>query len=125
MVREFGETKMEAYLKVWLINLTESLNVKRSLSEVQIDECAMLIVQEFKNLTIADINLIFKDAKMGKYGELYESLSMAKVLGWFNDYFTKRMDESELINQRKAQSYKYPEKRNNGGKSFKEYLKND
>jgi hypothetical protein len=89
--KEQGTEKTEAYLKLWLINLNESLNLKRPLSEDQIDETAFNIVQDYKNLTISDINLIFTRAKKGFYGEFYESISMSKIMSFFNKYFEERM----------------------------------
>ena len=91
----------------------------------QIDECAYYIVADFYNLNLADINLVFTDAKKGRYGELYESLNMAKILSWFQVYFEQRKEKAADINRREAQGFKYVEKRSNGGKKFKEYLKNN
>ena len=61
------------------------------MSEDNIDLIALYIVQDFGNLTMSDINLVFTRAKKGNYGELYESLNTAKVLGWFTEYFEERM----------------------------------
>lgn len=91
VVKEQGTEKTEAFIKLWLINLNESLNLKRPLSEDQIDETAFSIVQDFKNLSIADINLIFSRAKKGYYGEFYDSISMAKIISFFRKYFEERM----------------------------------
>lgn len=89
----------------------------------QINECAWLIVSDFNALNIADINLIFTNAKKGRYGELYESLNMAKIISWFDVYKEQRMETAATMSQREAQGFKYNEKRNNGGKKFKDYLK--
>lgn len=92
MVRRFGQKKIEAYIKLWLMSLNESINLKRPLKDYQIDECAFMIVSNYRNINIADINVIFKRAKSGDYGELYESLSMDKILRWFRDYFDERCE---------------------------------
>lgn len=121
--RDMGVGKIETYIKFWLINLCQSLDLKRSLSEYHIDETAHLIVSEYKNLTISDINLIFKNAKLGKYGEFFESLTMSKVLGWFSKYYDERLEMCAIISQREASKYKHPTPRSKG-KDWKEYLKN-
>ena len=105
--RELGQLSIEAYFKVWIINLTDSINCTRPLKEHQIDECAELIVEEFNNLTIADINIIFKRAKTGHYGELYETLSIDKILRWFTDYFEERCQTAARNSRREAHNHKH------------------
>ena len=105
MVRDHGPQKIEAYIKLWLIDLNESLDLRRPLKQSQIDQITFFIVNEHRNFNIADINLIFTNAKTGKYGEFYESLSMAKVLSWFNEYSESRSDAAgELSYQNHVQS---------------------
>lgn len=90
LTKIMGELAVESYMKLWLIDLNEALNLKRPLTETQIDQIAFFIVQEYRNLSIADISLIFKKAKMGRYGDFYESLNSAKILLWFSNYFNER-----------------------------------
>lgn len=109
LVKTYGDTKIEAYLKIWLINLNESLNLKRPLTESQISETAFMILDGNKNLTISDINLIFKRAKSGEYGPFFESLSIDKVLTWFSQYFEERCNIAAELTRRKADQEKYQE----------------
>ena len=95
---EFEIKKTRAYIKLWIVDLLLSLNLKRTLNEFQIDEVSLLICTEYRSLTVADINLIFKDAKLGKYGEFYESIDVAKIMKWFADYSTNRMEAFERKN---------------------------
>lgn len=111
LVKTYGAKVTEAYIKVWLINLNSSLNLKRPLEEHHIDECAFLIVSEYKNICIADINIIFKNAKLGKYGELYESLSIDKILRWFSDYFNVRCDVAGEMSRQSAEKFKYEDQK--------------
>ena len=105
MVRDHGIQKIEAYIKIWLIDLNESLDLRRPLKPSQIDQITFFVVSKHRNFNIADINLIFTNAKTGKYGEFYESLSMAKVLSWFNEYSESRSDAAgELSYQNHVQS---------------------
>ena len=114
IIRKYGIKKIEAYIKIWLINLNEVINLKRPLKEHQIDECAYLIVDGFKNITIADINIIFKKAKTGEYGELYETLSVDKILRWFNEYFNERCNVAGDMSRRKHENAKYKEEKDRG-----------
>lgn len=60
----------------------------------QISLCAEMVLQEydFKNLKIADLNLLTKQVISGQYGEFYESISIPKVIEWFRKYFDFRCD---------------------------------
>jgi hypothetical protein len=79
-------------VKLWLIDLDKFSGVKNGLNEDEITQVAFYIVEEYRNLTISDIHLIFTRAKTGKYGEFYENLSMPKILKWFSDYSEDRMN---------------------------------
>lgn len=109
MVRQYGDTVMEGFIEMWLINLNESINLKRPLKEHQMEECAILVLEEFRHLTIADINIIFRKAKLGEYGELYETLSIDKVLTWFREYFEVRCDVAGSMTRQEADKFKYLE----------------
>lgn len=111
LVKVYGEKVTEAYIKVWLINLNSALNLRRPLEEHQIDECAFLIISEYRNISVADITLIFKNAKLGKYGELYESLSIDKILRWFKDYFDSRCNTAGELSRQEAEKHKYQEEK--------------
>ena len=79
-----------AFLKGWIVDLQKNLNIKNRMSEEMIDICAEEILTSFGYLTIPDVKNIFTDALKGVYGEFYESLSVPKIISWFNDYFERR-----------------------------------
>lgn len=109
--KTYGIKHIEAYIKVWLIDLNQSVNATRPLTEYQIDETAYMIVAEHYNLTIADINVIFKNAKTGKYGDLYGTISMDKILKWFEDYFNERGNIAGEMSRREHDKRKYREEK--------------
>jgi len=111
IVKDIGVGAAEGYIELWLINLNESLNLKRPMKETQISECSFLIVSEYLNITIADINIIFNNAKKGEYGEFFESLSMHKVLSWFREYFDERCNTSGEMVRENHEKLKYNEER--------------
>ena len=104
---EYPEEKLAALIKLQLIDLNDMLNLKRPLSETQIDTIADEIFTQYFHLTMADIYLIFRRAKTGHYGEFYESINMPKVLSWFRTYFDERCEEAARQSMDKANSYKY------------------
>lgn len=102
---------MEAYVKLWLIELNELLNATRPLTEAQIDETAYLILSEYNNITIADINIIFRKAKLGEYGDLYGTLSIDKILKWFGEYFNERGNVAGEMSRAEHDKIKYQEEK--------------
>ena len=75
-------------------------------------------------LTIADLSLIFRNIQTGKYGELYGALNPPKILGWFSQYFSERMNICE--NNSNTQHSQRKESRNeprNSETSIKGFLK--
>ena len=84
--RDYGNEVIEDLIMAYLLDLRKKVNAKRNLSDEQIEEIAFEVVSTFYNFTIADIHLVFRWAKLGKYGELYESIDMPKVMNWFEAY---------------------------------------
>lgn len=88
--RDNGTKKIEAIIKLYLIDLCENVNLTRPLRDTQIENIAREIVAEYYNLTIADVHVIFRKAKTGEYGDFFGSLDMPKVMSWFREYFADR-----------------------------------
>ncbi|MEG1572801.1 MAG: hypothetical protein RR328_04535, partial [Bacteroidales bacterium] len=90
----YGEEKVEALLKLQLLDLNEVLGLKQPFSERQIDEISEEIISLYSYLNMADLHLIFKRIKTGYYGELYDRLSTASIFSFFEKYFTERCQEA-------------------------------
>lgn len=88
----YGSKATERIIKLYMIELTELVNLKRPLTEKQIDTIAMEVVARHYALTIADVHVIFKKAINGEFGDFYESLDVPKVMKWFDLYFDKRCE---------------------------------
>lgn len=98
----YSDEAVENIIKLYLIELTELVNLKRELTEKQIDVIAQNVVAQYYNLTIADVHVVFKQAVTGKYGSFYDALDVPKVMGWFSKYFDSRCDaamEESINNQ--------------------------
>lgn len=94
-------TKTLPILKLHIVALDRFLHLKNPLSETEINFIAEQIIDEFGGaLTFADVHLVLKDAKAGKYGKFYERLSAPDVLDWFRNYFSRRLDAAYEINLR-------------------------
>lgn len=97
-----GSEKVEALIKVFLVQLTELVNIARPLNATKIDAIAERVVANYAALTVADINFVFNAAINGDYGSFYESLDVPKVMTWFARYFEERCSTAAEISQAEA-----------------------
>lgn len=88
--KELGQEKVIAYITLWINDLNKALTLKRDMEAAQVRECAFYLYEDYYCATIADFKLFFSNVKKGLYGEMYESLSMAKLLGLFKAFFRDR-----------------------------------
>jgi hypothetical protein len=89
--RTFGEEKVHSLLCLYLGAMVESLNVARSMNANQIELCANRILHKHKRIKMADVHVILQKAMNGQY-DLFEGISGAKIMKWFDDYFSDRCD---------------------------------
>ena len=124
IAKTYGDNKAENYIKIWLLDLNQSLDVKNPLSGKQIDDIAFYMVNDFRNISIADLFVIFSDVKKGVYGSMYESLSTDKVLGWVGKYNAERdIICAENSYQKHLQTKEPRHEPRNSEMTIKEFLK--
>ncbi|HFG0564507.1 hypothetical protein LIS90_11395 [Flavobacterium psychrophilum] len=95
--KEVGIVRTEALIKVYLIRLNELLELKKPLSEDAINEIASILTTDYYNLSMTDVVFVTNQAIKGKYGEMFESLNIPKVLKWFETYFNDRCNTAEQM----------------------------
>ena len=123
--KDFGEDFLLAYIEGWIVNLREFLNVGRKMTDVQTQETALLIMEQFYNITVAEVNLIFKKAKIGHFGQIYDRLDGQVILSWFDKYYKNRCNTFAENSIQEADKYKddpyerYSTKRKNKERSVK------
>jgi len=105
--RTYGYDFLHAYIEGWIVNFREFVNVGRGMNDVQTYETATLVLQYYNYLTIADINLLFQRAKIGKYGKLYDRLDGQIILDWFARYDAERTACAEEESIQAAERFKY------------------
>lgn len=83
-------------LMVWL---GEQLNVD-GMTEAQMLDASVLIVQKYGKLRLEDIALCFRNAVTGKYGKVYNRIDLMIICEWLDKYTAEldagRQYESEL-----------------------------
>lgn len=100
----YGSAFITAYLAGWIVNLREFINVGKAMTDEQCTMTATMIAQEYGNINLADINLIFKNAKLGKFGQFYDRLDGTMILSWFEQYFEDRCNMAAEISIQEANS---------------------
>lgn len=95
--RQYGDKFINGYIKIWIINLVEFLNIGKNMKDEQITETAEMIFDDYVYLTLADISLVFKRAKRGYYGKVYDRLDGQIILDWFSQYHDERCRAAQDI----------------------------
>jgi len=119
--KEYSPEKIHALVASYLIDLSLLLGLKRPLNEVQIEFIANEIVARYWYFTIADINVIFRRAKSGYYGEFYESINPPKILNWFSQYEFEK--DQHCIDVNINESYQLRGRDDRRGESFESIMK--
>lgn len=90
LVNIYGESPLKAFISGHIVSLRDFVNLKGAMTDEQTIITSELIVQEYKNITLADIVVIFRMAKLGKFGEFYGRLDGQMILSWVGKYFEDR-----------------------------------
>ena len=106
-----GEVFLRSYISMWLIYLNEVLNLNNPLTEAQIELCAEQIMADYHHLKISELSLIFKRIVSGECGELYERISMPKIMNIFRQYDQERTEVVVTQNQLAHEQFRYQENR--------------
>ena len=88
--KDSGEESVLSIINAWIIDVNDFLNVSRKMNVPQIKQTSAMILTDFYYFKIADINLVFQNAKKGMYGSMYESLDGLKIYQWFEQYALQR-----------------------------------
>lgn len=104
--RSYGETFTQAYIETWIVNICEFVNIGKNMNPNQIFETALMIIDLYPYYTLSDINLVFKKAKIGEFGQIYDRIDGQIILLWFSTYNRLRCVEAEQISIDQSNSMK-------------------
>jgi hypothetical protein len=83
-------------LSMLITQLRQSLNVGKNLDTLQVYECAALLAEKYWYLRLEEFLYVFKQAKLGKYGKVYDRLDVQVISEWLHLYdTTERLAELE------------------------------
>ena len=106
-----GRGFSEVVAEEWVRLLCEALDLKRSLSDDLMELAAQEIVNDYYYFKLADLALLRKRILTGAYGELYESINIPKLLGFFKKYSDERFELAEYRSQMDHGSQKSADQR--------------
>ena len=107
--RNSSEDEVKDIIRLHIVELDVFLKQKSGLSPEAIE----LLTDEIFNayghiLSFADIYLIFRKAKLGRYGELYNQLSSMKIMQWFDAHIDDRLyTGAEMSRRADAEKFGY------------------
>lgn len=89
------------------INLAmDFFNVAGGMNESQVTQTAALWIEKHPMETFEDLILCLKNAKMGKYGKIYNRIDGQIVFDWFNQYLIdEKYERFEQIKQNEKVAY--------------------
>lgn len=90
--RAFGKEEVVRQIVKWLIELNEMMDLKKPMSNAQILMCSQMIMEDYYYLKSTDMALFFTRIIKGEFGEMYESLSITKIMSWLAIYSEERMN---------------------------------
>ena len=89
-VKDVGEERLAAYIKIELIQLNTLLNLARPMSEVFLETSVPLILKHLTDEDVepnlADLKIIFDRARTGFYGTYYGGIGYNDIIGWIDSY---------------------------------------
>lgn len=97
LVKSYGERDIVTAITGALLMAAEYFNVKESLSEVQAVQTASLFIDQHPMESFEDLLLCLKNAKLGKYGKVYNRLDGQMIFEWFRLYLDEKYERFEQI----------------------------
>lgn len=116
--KEKGEEKARAYIELIILKLNDFFNVKEKMNKEQIEETASIILEEYYWMSIIEVLFVFKEARVGRYGEIKYAIDGGMILKWFEKYTTERTATIERENESERM-------RNNIGNSASDRISTD
>lgn len=90
--RAFGKEEVVRQIVKWLIELNEMMDLNKPMTNAQILMTAQMIMEDYYYLKSTDLALFFTRIIKGQFGEMYESLSITKIMSWLAVYSEERMN---------------------------------
>jgi len=109
MNKNFGETKLRAFMARIIIDVVMFFNVGKIMNDVQAAQTADLIIEEYYFLKPDDFKLCFTRAKKGYYGKVFDRIDGQVIFEWLNQYTNDRITTAIDTSIQEADRMKFSE----------------
>jgi hypothetical protein len=100
---QYGKDDLATVIAYQIMQTAAFFNLGNNIREDQALETAYLILEKYPAETLQDFTLVFKNAKTGKYGELYNRLDGQTIFKWIEAYLDQKAEfREQLHKQQKA-----------------------
>lgn len=99
MEQQYGAHRVLAALIVIISNFNKMLGVVRPMTAIQINDCAVHLLNEAGNYRIEDYVMMFTMAKAGKLGKIMDRIDLEMVCRFHEEYDRLRSDYGQRMQE--------------------------
>jgi hypothetical protein len=105
LVKSFGETTMIKAFSGVILMANDFFNTGQ-MNDVQAVQTSSLLLEQYPYETIEDLMLCLKNAKVGKYGKVYNRIDGQIIFEWFRLYLDEKYERFEQIKREENLSHR-------------------
>jgi len=98
--KKYGLDDLASLISMLILQTASYLNLSNNINEDQSLETAFLLLEKYPHETIDDFIVMFKNAKKGEYGEIYNRLDGQLIFKWMEKYLEEKADFRNSIHQK-------------------------
>lgn len=99
------EANLMILLSTLILKTASFFNIGKNITEDQAINTASLILEKYPYETLEDFVMVFKMAKKGELGKVYDRIDPQVIFEWCNQYFDKKAEARENIHLKQKQKY--------------------
>jgi hypothetical protein len=100
LVRELGDTTLLVALSGMILHTAGFFNLGRTMNDDQAIDTASMLIDQYPFETIEDFTLMFREAKKGKYGEMFNRLDGQIIFRWMGLYLEEKAKFREKMHEK-------------------------
>lgn len=99
LIQTTDEEVVVSGLITLILRTSAFFNIGKSMSEEQAIETAYLLLDKYPHESFEDFVIMFRNAKTGKYGELYNRLDGQIIFKWMGEYLDEKAEHREKLHR--------------------------
>lgn len=93
--------ELELLIVDMILALRDSLSITNNITPTQAREVAIIVPEQYPNLSLEEIAMCFHKGKIGEYGEIMHRLDANVLLGWLNKFSKEMTSVAIVVNSEK------------------------